>query len=78
MTNWSSRPTWERTLLLTVEQVTAGYGRLEVLHDVSLHVEEGEIVTVLGPNGTGKTTLLGCSRAHSILGRARCRSPVPS
>jgi len=58
MTNWSSRRTWERTLLLTVEQVTAGYGRLEVLHDVSLHVEEGEIVTVLGPNGTGKTTLL--------------------
>jgi branched-chain amino acid transport system ATP-binding protein len=45
-------------LLLTVDGVTAGYGRLEVLHDVSLHVDEGEIVTVLGPNGTGKTTLL--------------------
>jgi branched-chain amino acid transport system ATP-binding protein len=45
-------------LLLTVDGVTAGYGRLEVLHDVSLKVDEGEIVTVLGPNGTGKTTLL--------------------
>jgi branched-chain amino acid transport system ATP-binding protein len=45
-------------LLLTVDGVTAGYGRLEVLHDVSLQVAEGEIVTVLGPNGTGKTTLL--------------------
>jgi branched-chain amino acid transport system ATP-binding protein len=45
-------------LLLTVDGVTAGYGRLEVLHDVSLSVDEGEIVTVLGPNGTGKTTLL--------------------
>lgn len=45
-------------MLLTVEQVRTGYGRLEVLHDVSLHVEDGEIVTVLGPNGTGKTTLL--------------------
>lgn len=45
-------------MLLTVDEVTAGYGRLEVLHDVSLHVEDGEIVTVLGPNGTGKTTLL--------------------
>ena len=44
--------------MLTVERVRAGYGRLEVLHDVSLRVEEGEIVTVLGPNGTGKTTLL--------------------
>jgi len=43
---------------LTVEQVRSGYGRLEVLHDVSLRVDEGEIVTVLGPNGTGKTTLL--------------------
>jgi len=43
---------------LTVEQVRTGYGRLEVLHDVSLRVDEGEIVTVLGPNGTGKTTLL--------------------
>ncbi len=43
---------------MTVERVRAGYGRLEVLHDVSLHVAEGEIVTVLGPNGTGKTTLL--------------------
>ena len=45
-------------MLLTVDGVTAGYGRLEVLHDVSLSVDEGEIVTVLGPNGTGKTTLL--------------------
>nr|WP_204331884.1 ABC transporter ATP-binding protein [Geodermatophilus sabuli] len=43
---------------MTVDGVTAGYGRLEVLHDISLQVAEGEIVTVLGPNGTGKTTLL--------------------
>ena len=43
---------------MTVERVRTGYGRLEVLHDISLHVEQGEIVTVLGPNGTGKTTLL--------------------
>ena len=44
--------------MLTVERVRTGYGRLEVLHDISLRVDEGEIVTVLGPNGTGKTTLL--------------------
>ncbi len=45
-------------MLLEVDGVRTGYGRLEVLHDVSLAVAEGEIVTVLGPNGTGKTTLL--------------------
>ena len=45
-------------MLLDVERVRTGYGRLEVLLDISLHVEQGEIVTVLGPNGTGKTTLM--------------------
>ncbi|MBP2369396.1 ABC transporter ATP-binding protein [Pseudonocardia parietis] len=45
-------------MLLTVERLQTGYGRLEVLHEVSLAVDRGEIVTVLGPNGTGKTTLM--------------------
>lgn len=45
-------------MLLEIEDVRTGYGRMEVLHGVSLHVAEGEIVTVLGPNGTGKTTLM--------------------
>jgi len=45
-------------LLLSVEGLQTGYGRLEVLHEVSLEVGRGEIVTVLGPNGTGKTTLM--------------------
>lgn len=45
-------------MLLDVERVRTGYGRLEVLHDITLRVEQGEIVTVLGPNGTGKTTLM--------------------
>jgi len=44
--------------LLEIDNVSTGYGRLQVLHDVSLHVDEGEIVTVLGPNGTGKTSLM--------------------
>jgi branched-chain amino acid transport system ATP-binding protein len=45
-------------LLLEIDQARTGYGSLEVLHGVSLTVAEGEIVTVLGPNGTGKTSLM--------------------
>ncbi len=58
MTPSSSRPTWEPTLLLEIEDARTGYGGLEVLHGISLTVDEGENVTVLGPNGTGKTSLM--------------------
>ena len=44
--------------MLAVEGVAAGYGRVQVLHGVSLQVRRGEIVTLNGPNGAGKTTLL--------------------
>ncbi len=44
--------------LLEVKKMNAGYGDADVLRDVDLHVEEGEIVAVVGSNGAGKTTLL--------------------
>ena len=50
---------------LEVVNLKSGYGKMEVLHRVSIEVEKGEIVAVLGPNGAGKTTLL-----NSIFGIA--------
>ena len=44
--------------LLEVSQVSAGYGDVEIVHEVSLHIEPGEIITIIGPNGAGKSTLL--------------------
>jgi branched-chain amino acid transport system ATP-binding protein len=44
--------------VLEVENLVAGYGRVDVLRSVALTVNQGEIVTVVGPNGAGKTTLL--------------------
>ena len=44
--------------VLEVSGLGAGYGRVQVLWDASLRVEEGESVCILGPNGAGKTTLL--------------------
>jgi branched-chain amino acid transport system ATP-binding protein len=44
--------------LLTVENLVAGYGKVQVLHGISLKVEEGRLVTLIGSNGAGKTTTL--------------------
>src|SRR5690606_39181503 len=47
-----------RPMMLEVEKLSSGYGKLPVLRDISLSVREGEIVVILGANGAGKTTLL--------------------
>lgn len=45
---------------LIIENLHAGYGAVPVLHDVSLEVNEAELVALLGTNGNGKSTLLNC------------------
>ena len=53
------RPTADLSLSLCVSPCPARPGR-PVLHDVSFQLDKGEILCLLGPNGTGKTTLLNC------------------
>ena len=55
--------------LLNVENLSAGYGEAVVLHEVSLRLDEGQTLALLGRNGTGKTTfmntLAGATRQHA-------------
>ena len=46
--------------MLDVSDVSAGYGNIQVLHRVSLHVAPGQSVCLIGANGAGKTTLMRC------------------
>ncbi len=55
--------------MLEIAGVHAGYGRLRVLHDVTVRLPEGQVVGLLGANGAGKTTLLG-----TIMGLVRTGS----
>jgi branched-chain amino acid transport system ATP-binding protein len=44
--------------MLKVEKISVNYGAIKALHDVSFHINEGEIVALIGANGAGKTTTL--------------------
>ena len=48
---------------LTIEDLRAGYGKMQILHDFSLQVAKGQSLCLIGPNGAGKSTVL-----HSIFG----------
>jgi ABC-type branched-subunit amino acid transport system ATPase component len=55
--------------LLEASDVVAGYGQTEILHGVSITVDQGEVVTIIGPNGCGKSTLM-----KTIVGLVRVRT----
>ncbi|EOS93647.1 leucine/isoleucine/valine transporter ATP-binding subunit [Erwinia tracheiphila] len=57
--------------MLSLQNVSAHYGKIQALHNVSLHINQGEIVTLIGANGAGKTTILGtlCGEPHATEGR---------
>ncbi len=69
--------------MLSIDNVSVLYGRVQALHRVSLSVDEGQVVSIIGPNGAGKSTLMwtimGVNRPREgrILLRGAPLRPVP-
>ena len=49
------------TKVLEMNHVKKSFNNMEVLKDISINVNEGEVVSIIGPSGSGKTTLLRCA-----------------
>ena len=64
-----ARLTWEKSLLLEVQGVDTAYGASQVLFGFSMHINQGEAVSLLGRNGMGKTTTV-----RSIMGLTRAQA----
>ena len=58
---------------IVIDNVSAGYGSVRVLHGVSIRVEAGETVVLLGTNGNGKSTLIKCLMGMLTQMNARCQ-----
>ncbi len=77
-------PIWAKTAMLDVRALTASYGQVQVLFGVDFSLQPGEIVTLLGRNGMGKTTTvraitgLGTFRSGSIRFQGREIAGIPS
>src|SRR3546814_15709884 len=64
---------YRRPGMIEVEGIRAGYGAINILWDVSVAIRPGELNTIIGPNGDGKTTLLRAIMGLAQTGRASCR-----
>ncbi len=59
--------------LIDVENIHAGYDGTEVLHGISIHVDDREVVTIIGPNGAGKSTLFKAIMGYVVPHTGRIR-----